>query len=118
MRRLWLALVIGCGIKPPPTPVDDAGPDASTITLTRTLYLNFEGVTLAAGSDDATLNESVIATTPITLPSYLGSAADRATQISNIQAEVANILEPYDIAVVTSRPTSGGPYMMVVSTDA
>ena len=117
MRWLCLAIVIvGCGDDGNQAAVD-AALDAA-VAHTHTLYLNFEGVTLAAGSaDDATQNLSSIATGPTTLPSYLGSDADRATKVGALAAEVANILMPYDVDVVTTRPSSG-TYMMVVTTDA
>jgi hypothetical protein len=121
MKWPWLALlIVGCGGDGDThhVTVPDAGVDGSIDPVrTNTLYLNFEGVTLAPGADDATQNTSTIATGPTTLPSYLGSAADRATTVAAIAAEVGNILEPYDVEIVTSRPGSGS-YMMIVTTDA
>jgi len=123
LRSWLLALaVFGCGSNNAPAPDAPARADASSGARTHTLYLNFgdpamHGVTLAPGSaDDATQNISSLVTSPTTLSPYLGSAADRATQITDLVAEVTNILAPYDIAVVTTQPTSG-TYMMIVSTD-
>ena len=120
MRSWLLALVIvGCGgdnsTPPDAPPTPDAGPIGAR---THTLYLNFEGITLAAGSaDDATQNLSSLATGPTTLSSYLGSAVDRSTQITALVDEISNILAPYDVDVVMTRPATG-TYIMVVSTDS
>ncbi|HEY3803123.1 MAG TPA: hypothetical protein VGL61_10980 [Kofleriaceae bacterium] len=122
--RSWLLALaaFGCGSHAAAVPDAPELIDASSGARTHTLYLNFgdpamHGVTLAPGSaDDATQNISSLVTSPTTLAPYLGSAADRAVQISNLVAEVSNILAPYDIDVVTTMPTSG-TFMMVVSTD-
>ena len=119
MKPWLLAFLFGCGsntmgaIPDAPSTVD-----AGNVTArTHTLYLNFEGVTLAAGSaDDATENLSTVVSAPTTLSKYLGSALDRSTQITNITGEVSNILMPYDIDVVTALPPSG-PFAMIVTTD-
>lgn len=117
--RSWLlaVLIIGCGgddSAPADAPPIDALPQAPH---THTLYLNFEGVTLASGmTDDATQNESALVDGPTTLSKYLAAAPDRSTQISNIVAEVSNILAFYDVNVVMTRPGAGS-YMMIVSTD-
>lgn len=117
---LALALVIGCGSSHNNSVAADAPTDGPPILAhTHTLFLDFDGVTLGSGSDDATMNTSALVTGPTTLPSYLGSdgSADRGSAIAAIAAEVEDILEPYQVTVVTARPASG-TYMMVVTTDA
>jgi len=119
--RSWLSavlIVVGCGGDNNPSPDAPTIDAPAMVPHTHTLYLNFEGVTVAAGSsDDATQNQSALVDSPTTLTSYLGSAANRSTQIGNIVAEVANILAPYDVNVVMTRP-GGGTYAMIVTTDA
>jgi hypothetical protein len=117
---LLALLILGCGGDNKNAPVDARPPvDAAPIgARTHTLYLNFDGQTLADGSaDDATQNISSLITSPVTLSPYLGSAVDRDTQKAALAAEISSILMPYDVTVTTTRPASG-TYMMVVSTDA
>jgi hypothetical protein len=120
--RSWLlaVMIIGCGgdnSAAPDGPPIDAPPVMAPHT--HTLFLNFEGVTLAAGSsDDATQNESALVDGPTTLSPYLNGGSNRATEISAIVAEVTNILAPYDVNVVKTRPGAGTYVMIVTSDDA
>ncbi|HEY1552058.1 MAG TPA: hypothetical protein VGG28_29730 [Kofleriaceae bacterium] len=120
MKPWLLAFLVACGsntmgaIPDAPPPAVDA---ANLGARTHTLYLNFEGATLAAGSDDdATQNISSVVTAPTTFDKYLGSAIDRATEISTIVGEVQNILMPYDIDVTQTLPATG-QFAMVITTD-
>lgn len=93
----------------------------------RTVYLNFDGVTLNAteNSDDATQNNSRIlvggigagnsATIPPFNPSALYSTEGktRAQIISQVVSEMYDSHAPYNVEFVTERPTSG-VYSMVV----
>jgi hypothetical protein len=111
-------MIIGCSQDNGAALDASSGPDAFVGARTHTLYLNFEGATLAAGSaDDATQNLSSLATGPTTLLPYLSNVANRATQITDLVDEVENILAPYDVNIMVTKPALG-TYMMVVSTDS
>lgn len=117
--RAWFVVVFAVACSGTSGSAIDApgpAPDAP-VTRTHTLYLSFDGVTLAAGSaDDATQNISSLATGPTTLSPYLGSGSNRDAVITADVSEVATILAPYDVDVVMVPPSSG-PYMMIVTTD-
>jgi hypothetical protein len=76
-------------------------------------YLNFEGQALTAGPDDPVLNQSQIINSTVTFPAYLAGDPQRVSKIQAIVAEVQQVLAPYDIAVVTARPSSGTYDMLV-----
>ena len=109
---------------PPANAIPDGsvlGPDGapapgSGSAMSHTLFLQTEGVTLAAGADDATTNTSSLVTGPVTLAKFLGSDAQRAADIAAIKEQLDGTLSPYDVTVTLSRPTAG-PYDMLVMTD-
>ena len=111
MRAIWIAaaLIAACG--PSATPPDAHAPRA-------TVYLNFDGVMLTPGSDLASANTSAIVTTPTTLPRYLDGASDRQSRVDAITAAVEARLAPYDVEVVTARPSAHGYTMIVVTGDS
>ena len=125
MRNFWVVLTVlaACGDGGSATP--DATVDARTMCSPKSaplapgmhqLYLNFEGVTLTMGNDDAASNTSSIITTPTaTIPQYLPSASPSTRQgrIDLIVGYVQTSLAPYSVDVVTTRPASG-PYSMYV----
>ncbi|MGE0547328.1 MAG: hypothetical protein AB7O24_08885 [Kofleriaceae bacterium] len=113
-----VCLVCACsnsGGTPDPS---DPGVDASVNppAVTRTLFINAEGVTLNAGADDAGANTSSIMTTTTTVSPYLAADPQRATKIAAIVGEVQSILAPYDIEITSTRPATG-MYEMIVLTD-
>jgi hypothetical protein len=108
---LAFAFSIGCvgtGTTPPDPP-DPPDP----VVERATVFLNFEGVTLQPGAEDATANTAGFFETPQTMQPYKSTAADRATQIAAITTSVKAILAPFDLEITTTRPTTG-PYDMLV----
>jgi hypothetical protein len=96
-------------------PLPDAPPPG---TPTKAVFMNFEGVAVThAAVDDATLNRSSVVSVSATLPRYLKNDQMRATKIASIVSEVRQILAPYNVVIVTTRPPSG-TYHMMVFTDA
>ena len=90
--------------------------------MTHVVYLNFEGQAVVAapsgGTDDATMNQSKVVTTPATLAKWLATDSERVTKIGAIVAEVDQILAPYGVYVKTERPAVGSYEMIVLSDDA
>jgi hypothetical protein len=84
--------------------------------MTHLVYLNSEGVTIGAGSDDATQNLTPITSGAVTLVPYLQADAQRTVKIADIVAQLDAILGPYGVYLTTTRPASG-PYDMIVLTD-
>jgi hypothetical protein len=82
------------------------------------LFMNFDGVSLTMGTDEASTNTSTIVTAPIALPPYLDGAADRQTRIDAIATATRTRLAPYDVELVTARPADAGYAMIVVSGDS
>jgi hypothetical protein len=107
MKRLvWAALVVaGCGGS------DSSGPNPPSGA--NVYYLNFEGQSLSAGTDDPVTNKSQILSGSVTMPAYLAGDAQRAAKIQTLVSEVRAVLAPYDIDVVTTRPASGTYDMLV-----
>jgi len=88
----------------------DAGPPPFTV------YLNFEGVTLAptmAGMDNAATNLSSIVTASTTVPPYLQGVATRDTTIASIVSETQARFSPFHVDVVTERPAALDYFMIV-----
>lgn len=76
--------------------------------MSHVVYLATEGAAITtAAADDATLNQSSVARNAATLKPFLMDDATRQNKIDSIVAEARMILSPYDIRVVTTRPTSG-----------
>ncbi|HTJ41987.1 MAG TPA: hypothetical protein VL463_07805 [Kofleriaceae bacterium] len=79
--------------------------DAS-VTAAHVVYLAFEGETIKPGNESVANDTTPLVTTQYT-PKYLPNDSQRATKIAGIVGEVQAILAPYDVAVVTTRPSSG-----------
>lgn len=102
---------------------DDAAvaPDASLIdaapacALARSVYLNFDGVTLnRATASDATQNQAAWMNKATgTAPAFRVGVGTRAADITAITNGITSALAAVPVTVVTTRPTTG-PYMMVV----
>jgi hypothetical protein len=136
MRRsslLLLALLTGCEkdlLTAMDASVDAAAPDAATVcrapatdahpAAAYTVYLNFDGVTLTKGDDDARVDHAqVLTNATAVIPRYLPNETDAVRQgrIDLIVAFVSRALAPYSIDVVTTRPASGDYEMMVLGGD-
>jgi hypothetical protein len=83
---------------------------------THTLYLHTEGIVLTPGEDDAINNKSAIVTQSVALAAFLQGDPDRQMKIDEIVLQLRDIVAPYDITIVSTRPTAGD-YSMVVLTD-
>ncbi len=80
------------------------------------LFLVFEGATLTRGASDAVLNrfsgiDNSLATA--TIPAWRATAPDRASQIQDVVCDIRESMYPFDVEVVTTRPTSGDFEMIV-----
>lgn len=135
MKKQWLAVLVamvGCGgddssEKTPDAAksVDaaktaDAAVDAAPTSgsaKSHTLFLNTEGVTVKPGSEDATKDQSGLASHSATLAPYLVGGADRATEIASLVTDIEGILAPYAVTVTNARPAAG-PYDEIVLTDS
>jgi len=81
-----------------------------------TVYLSFGGEMIqpaTAGADNAAMNMSSILTAAKTVPPYLDNVATRDTTIAQVVSETQARFAPFDVAVVTDRPTSGDYFMIV-----
>jgi len=100
-----------------PPPVDAAAAIDTPLAPTcsqRTLFLNFEGQTLTAGTSDATANQaSWLIRASGNAPRYLAGDPGRDAKIQTIVDGVRGQLALFPITVVTTRPASG-EYVMVV----
>ena len=85
-----------------PTPMPDA-------CAPHVVYLNFGGVTLTMGNDDAASNVSSIVPGTITVPAFAPGDAAAAEIVGHVQ----EIFAPYALDIVTTRPALP-PYDMVV----
>jgi len=95
---------------------DGSGSDTGvTCANGRTLYLNFEGVTLTKGapSDAITNRVSWMQNATATVPRYRTNDVNRDGEIVSIINGVKARLAGTPINVVVGRPTSG-PYVMIV----
>jgi hypothetical protein len=90
---------------------DDGG--AKPASGAHVLFLQTEGQTLAAGADDPSTSTSQLVSATTALPAYLAADPARATKVQAIADGVRAALAPFDVAVTTSRPGSGG-YDLVV----
>jgi hypothetical protein len=100
----------------------DAGPlcgasDGGAVGMHK-LFFNFEAVTITHGGigcqDDATRNCSFIATMDTMVPQFAsGMGAGRQAFLDAIVAAANQILAPYSVEVVATRPAAG-PYTMIV----
>jgi len=84
------------------------------------LYLNFEGVTLRPGADEAQSDRSYMVQRDVTLPPFnhrrfwFQVPKGRAEAIADITGRVRQFYAPFNVQVVTARPTSGHYTMVVV----
>jgi hypothetical protein len=115
---------------PADAPGPDAAPDAPTAACpnpstdaggggTYTVYLNADGVTLTKSNcDNATTNcTHLIMQSQAVVPPFMNGAANRDSVIAEIAAHIEEVLLPYSIDVVTTRPASGPYYMIVLGGD-
>ncbi|MEM7152545.1 MAG: hypothetical protein AAF799_06875 [Myxococcota bacterium] len=76
------------------------------------VFVNFDGVTLSAGVDDATMDQSALAGSFDGMPlAPYGEGPKRA----QIMAALADDWAPFDVAVTDVRPASGDYAMIVVT---
>jgi hypothetical protein len=124
MRASILVCLIGCGgggqaNVDAPEGIDAPDIDAPEVDAARPpashrVFLSFEGQVLSpAAADDALLDHWSQAPAVTSLTQWALGAADRATRIQAVTAEVSAILAPFDIDVVTTRPTTGTYHMVV-----
>jgi hypothetical protein len=128
----WCVVLVACGgggggggaVDARPGTADAASSDSArsdapvtTSAPVHTLFINTDGVTLMPGNDDATTNQSGLASHATTLAPWMMNDAARATKIGGMLTEVQTILAPYDITVVGTRPSTGD-YDMFVITDS
>lgn len=92
-------------------------PHALPTAPVHTLFINTEGVTITAGSTDATQNMSDIVLHDATLKPWMMGDANRAAKIADFMTELQTIVAPYDVTIVNTRPASGD-YDMFVTTDS
>ena len=133
IRALALVWLLGCGggggsgapdaaVHIDAAMIDSRSPDAPIDAspskgpaLSRTLYVNTEGVMLVSGNDDATLNKIGAITSHLAAP-WLANDAQRATKIAAVVSQIQTTLAAYNVSVVATRPAAA-PYDMVVMTD-
>lgn len=102
---------------------DVAGPRSamtSSGSAPPVLFLNFEGVTLYPGGEDAIHNRSSIVKTTTVIPKFDHKHfklqepwLSRQTAIDRIVGKVRSYFSGYNLTIVTKRPSSG-PYTMLV----
>ncbi len=143
MRGLWgktalgLAVVLatGCGDDDDAGGDDDVGtvdaatPDAAEVagacpaaapagdTGALVVFLNYDGATITPGMEDPATNTSSIVPEESTLPPAFADDAQRDTIITRSEEGVRALFGPFDIGVVTERPTSGDYVMIVIGGD-
>lgn len=86
-------------------------PGAPAPQTHQVIYVNFDGVTLTYGSDDATRNVVSAQEWARTWRAYGGSAADKMTILEAVRSHYSD----FDASVVTERPASGQYIMIVVA---
>jgi hypothetical protein len=134
MRAVFLLLLAACEhdlLKELPDAAlpDAPGPDAALHCPTQTatplppgnhiVFLSTEGVTLIHASlNDATLNQTnLIQTTTVTVPPFLDGVPGRDAYIAQILQHARNILAPYSIDIVTTRPHTGDYHLFSLGGD-
>lgn len=86
------------------------------------IYLDYDGATLTGGYDNATRNVSSIVysinkssiTVPAFDPSWYSTSKSRDQVIADITALVRTYYAPFNVDIVTARPTSGDYVMVAV----
>lgn len=81
------------------------------------LFLNTEPTVFAPAGNDATQNLSTVVGGQVQIRGYMTGAPDRAAVIAELRDEVAAILAPYAVNVVTVRPASGRYHMVMLTDD-
>ncbi len=96
MRFGWLAL-LGCG-----------GTATGEQGAPQQVYVQFDGISIQQGAEDATTNTS---------SAFAGNLTgyQRATRIADTLAAMASIVEPFRLDVVTERPAVGRYDMIVIA---
>ncbi|HTM22409.1 MAG TPA: hypothetical protein VL172_17935 [Kofleriaceae bacterium] len=84
------------------------GADAAPGSGTHVLFLQFDGVDLTEGFDNAPSDVSGTVSGSATMPAW-----GHPELTADIIADVTSVLAPYDIDVVSARPVDG-PYAMIV----
>ncbi len=122
-----IAFVTACSSNAATPPLDAAPPDAMCYLTAvpdgapgeciapagpitggaHVIFLNFNGATIYPGSDDALNNSSSIPSTVATIPPYLATTPDRLDRITQVTTLVRETFAPYDVDIVTARPSSG-----------
>jgi len=114
--RTWMFVVMAAACGSGHTTKPDAPP-----LPTMTVYLSFDGEMIqptTAGNDNAAMNLSSIITTAKTAPAYLNNVPTRADTIAQIVSETQARFAPFDVDIVTNRPTSGDYFMIVFTGEA
>jgi hypothetical protein len=95
-----------------PTPLrQKLAPDITTTIL----YINFDGVTLSSGTDNAPTNVSEIGHP--TVPSFApptGAKFTRQQGIDSVVDRLRGFYKPFNVQIVTTRPSSGDYTMIAV----
>ncbi len=94
-----------------PSPTHDPGKRPEVVATPQLLYVNFEGATLAGGGTNATSNRSALidCSGTVNYPAYTGTAEQRQQTLDLLK----KYYRPYDITIVTTKPTSGS-YSMIM----
>jgi hypothetical protein len=102
MKALWIGVMVAASMT-----------TARTAAAATTVYVNADGASLTAGSEDASRNRSGIVASEglrrLDVPAYSGSAAARDRLLGCVQAHFA----AFDVEVVDARP-AGADYVMAV----
>ncbi len=101
MRLGWLLLLVGCG-----------GTATGGEGAPQKVFVEFDGIVLEQGSEDATTNTS--SAVAGNLSPYRVGAADRELRITQVLSELDAILTPFRLDVVTERPDIGRYDMIVI----
>jgi hypothetical protein len=95
----------------------DAAPatqiDATPRPSAHTVYLAFDGLSLAPGPDNAANNTTTLLSAPYEVPALFPDDPQREVSLGLIADGIRELLAPYDVAIVTERPDSGD-YIMIV----
>ena len=97
-----VAMLVGCG----GTATGEAGPPAM-------VYLHVDRIALTKGAEDATTDTS--SAIEGTLSPYLAGEADRAGRIAGLTTALEEIVAPFHVDIVTTRPDSPRYDMIVIA---
>lgn len=116
MKSVWLVcagLMAACGGDDSASGSHDAAADGAQGPPVKVVYLNFDGVMLTPGVDDSSANTTSLITAPVTFQPFFPAVPNRQQFLDSIKSKADAILAPYNVELVTTRPTSG-TYMMEV----